>query len=81
MPSRFAALWAEIRARGKVPQGNRRLVSTAGALGVAVMTFLAGRLLWDATITEWSITLIALFLLVYLAMVRSGEDNGRENDD
>lgn len=80
MPSRLAALWANIRAVGKVPKGNRRLVSIAGALGVAVMTFLAGRLLWDATITEWSITLIALFLLVYLAMVRSGEDDGNTPD-
>lgn len=80
MPSKFAALWANLRAVGKVPKGNRRLVSIAGALGVAVMTFLAGRLLWDATITEWSITLIALFLLVYLAMVRSGGDDGKPHD-
>lgn len=74
MPSRFAALWAQLKAEGKVPKGNRRLVSMFGALGVVVMTGLAGRMLWDATITEWSISLIALFLLVYLAMVRSGED-------
>lgn len=81
MPNRFAALWANLRSVGKVPQGNRRLVSMFGALGVVVMTGLAGRMLWDATITEWSITLIALFLLVYLAMVRSGEDDGRSHDD
>lgn len=76
MPSRFASLWTQLRSAGRVPQENRRLVSVIGALGVAAMTFLAGRMLWDATITEWSISLIALFLLVYLAMVRSGESKG-----
>lgn len=80
MPNRFAALWAHIRAVGKVPKGNRKVVSLVGAVGVVVMTFLAGRMLWDATITEWSITLIALFLLVYLAMVRSGEDEGKRDE-
>ncbi len=59
-------------AGGSVPKGVRPVIALVGALGVATVTVVFVRQMWDADITEWAIIYAALFLLVYLAMIRSG---------